>query len=377
MKRRRDPLACKRLSSRCRLPRMATRRSAAPTLADVAAEAGVRRRPRRARWPTARSSTSDTRRRVWEVGASGCASSPTGSRARCAAARRWRSALSCPTSPRPSTRRALKGAQDVLEAAGYHVLVLNTGRDAAARARGAAHAACAPGRRPARGDLGRLRGHRRAGRVLRQRARPAAAPAPWRSTTTRGIPLLVEHLRRGARPRAHRLCRPAGGRRRGARGRCRAPAASASRRSAPRSGAPGCRSPPEYLRTASPRCSERGARVAARELLALARPPTAIVGGADPLAIGRPARAARRAAVRVPGRRRARLLRRAAVSPTCSIRRSPRSTVTTASSGGCGRGCCSTRCAATDGGAGGDRHACPPRCSMRRSCGCDLTDDDA
>ena len=103
--------------------------------------------------------------------ASACASSPTASRARCAAARRWPSGSSCRTSAAAFYATALKGAQDTLEAAGYHVLVLNTGR-AAEREREAlrtlrAHQVDGLLAR----HLGRLRGHRRARRLLRQRAR--------------------------------------------------------------------------------------------------------------------------------------------------------------------------------------------------------------
>ena len=62
-----------------------------------------RRRPRRGRSPAARSST-PTRGSGCGTSPSGCTSSPTGSRARCGAARRWRSGSSCPTSARRSTR---------------------------------------------------------------------------------------------------------------------------------------------------------------------------------------------------------------------------------------------------------------------------------
>ena len=44
--------------------------------------------------------------------------------------------------------------------------------------------------------------------------------------------------------------------------------------------------PPEYERTSDPACSEDVARAITRELLALDRPPDAIVAGADTLAVG-------------------------------------------------------------------------------------------
>ena len=44
--------------------------------------------------------------------------------------------------------------------------------------------------------------------------------------------------------------------------------------------------PPEYVRTSEPASFEEDARVAARELMALAQPPTAMVGGSDTLATG-------------------------------------------------------------------------------------------
>jgi DNA-binding LacI/PurR family transcriptional regulator len=44
--------------------------------------------------------------------------------------------------------------------------------------------------------------------------------------------------------------------------------------------------PPEYVRTSEPASFEEDARVAARELMALAQPPTAMIGGSDTLATG-------------------------------------------------------------------------------------------
>jgi LacI family transcriptional regulator len=51
-------------------------------------------------------------------------------------------------------------------------------------------------------------------------------------------------------------------------------------------GSAGLALPPQYVRTSEPASFEEDARIAAHELMALPRPPTAMVGGADTLATG-------------------------------------------------------------------------------------------
>jgi LacI family transcriptional regulator len=278
--------------------RMATRRSAARTLADVAAEAGVS--PATASRALAGSPlvNADTRRRVWEVA----------ERLRFEPNRLARSlrrgatmavGLVVPDVGAAFYASALKSAQDVLEAAGYHVLVLNTGR-AAAREREA---------------LRTLRAHQVDGLLVATSGgyedigvpavffdnvmtRPGAGAVAMDNEA--GIRLLVEHL---VDAHGHERIAYVGppetvgtgveGLRQGT-GRERLEAFRAA------VGRAGLALPPEYVRTSEPASFEDDARAAARELMALERPPTAIVAGTDELATGL-LRGLREAAAAVPG----------------------------------------------------------------------------
>ena len=180
---------------------------------------------------------------------------------------------------------ALKSAQDALEAAGYHVLVLNTGR-AAAREREALHT---------------LRAHQVDGLLVATSGgyEDIGVPAVFFDNVPAqrgagavamdndgGVRLLVEHLvevhgheriaymgpPEAVGTGAHGVLQGAGRER-----------LEAFRAAVGRAGLP---LPPEYVRTSEPASFEEDARVAARELMALAQPPTAMVGGSDTLATG-------------------------------------------------------------------------------------------
>lgn len=278
---------------------MAVRRSAAPTLADVAAEAGVSQ-------ATASRALADsplvnvkTRQRVWEV-AERLRFQPNRLARSLRSGATMAVGLVVPDVGAAFYASALKSAQDVLEAAGYHVLVLNTGR-AAAREREA---------------LRTLRAHQVDGLLVATSggyeeigvpavffdnvpAQPGAAAVAMDNDA--GIRLLVEHL---AQVHGHERIAYLGppeavgtgavdvllqgtGRER----------LEAFRAAVGRAGLP---LPPEYVRTSEPASSEDDGRAAARELMALERPPTAIVGGSDQLATGL-LRGLRDAGAGVPG----------------------------------------------------------------------------
>jgi LacI family transcriptional regulator len=179
---------------------------------------------------------------------------------------------------------ALKGAQEVLETAGYHVLVVNTER-AAARERQAVRT---------------LRAHRVDGLIVATSGgyEEIGVPAVFFDNTPTeigasavlmendaGVRLLVEHLawhhgheriaylgppdaRYAGAPFVHLAASERLEGFRAAMGRCGLPL------------------PPEYLRTSDLALSEGVARSLTAELLRLDSPPTAIVAGADTLAIG-------------------------------------------------------------------------------------------
>src|SRR5215207_5830427 len=257
---------CNRLSNALVFPVMATRPSAAPTLADVAAEAGVSQATASRALAGSPLVNANTRQRVWEVA----------ERLRFQPNRLARSlrrgatmavGLVVPDVAAVFYSNALKTAQDALEAAGYHVLVLNTGR-AAAREREA---------------LRTLRAHQVDGLIVATSGGyedigvpavffdnvPAVAGAgAVAMDNDAGVRLLVEHLvqvhgheRIAYMGPSEAVGTGAGDVLQGT-GRERL---EAFRAAVGRAGLP---LPPEYLRTSEPASFEEDARAAARELMA-------------------------------------------------------------------------------------------------------------
>jgi DNA-binding LacI/PurR family transcriptional regulator len=263
---------------------MSTRRSATPTLADVAAEVGVSQATASRALADSPLVNENTRRRVWEAA----------ERLRFQPNRLARSlrrgatmavGLVVPDVAAAFYATSLKSAQDTLEAAGYHVLVLSTGR-AAQREREA---------------LRTLRAHQVDGLILATSggyedigvptvfydnvpALPGAGAVAMDNEG--GIRLLVEHLAgvhghgriayvgppEAVGTGADDLLQGVG------RERLEAFRAAVGR--------VGLALPPEYLRTSTAFAFEEDARVAVGELVALAEPPTAMVGGTDTHATG-------------------------------------------------------------------------------------------
>ena len=276
----------------------ATRRSAAPTLADVAAEAGVSQATASRALADSPLVNANTRQRVWGV-AERLRFQPNRLARSLRSGATMAVGLVVPDVGAAFYASALKSAQDVLEAAGYHVLVLNTGR-AAAREREA---------------LRTLRAHQVDGLLVATSggyedigvpavffdnvpARPGAGAVAMDNDA--GVRLLVEHLVgvHGHDRIAYFGTPEAVGTGAvdvvGGTGRERL---DAFRAAVGRAGLP---LPPEYVRTSEPAGAEAGGRAAARDLMALDRPPTAIVGGTDELATGL-LRGLREAGARVPG----------------------------------------------------------------------------
>jgi len=254
-----------------------------PTLADVAAAAGVSRTTASRALADGANVSADARARVW------------------AAAERLRFQ---PDHLARSLRRgstmgvgivvpdvaiafyatALKGAQEVLETAGYHVLVVNTER-AAAREREAVRT---------------LRAHRVDGLIVATSGgyEEIGVPAVFFDNTPTeigagavvmendaGVSLLVEHL---AWQHGHQRIAYVGPPDAGFPDAPFVQLAARERLEGFRAamGRCGLPLPPDYVRTSDPRLSEGVARSATAELLRLDRPPTAIVAGADTVAIG-------------------------------------------------------------------------------------------
>ena len=106
---------------------MAVRRSAAPTLADVAVEAGVSQATASRALAGSPLVNANTRQRVWDV-AERLHFQPNRLARSLRSGATMAVGLVVPDVGAAFYASALKSAQDVLEAAGYHVLVLNTGR---------------------------------------------------------------------------------------------------------------------------------------------------------------------------------------------------------------------------------------------------------
>ena len=277
---------------------MATRRSAAPTLADVAAEAGVSQATASRALADSPLVNANTRQRVWDV-AERLQFQPNRLARSLRRGATMAVGLVVPDVGAAFYASALKSAQDVLEAAGYHVLVLNTSR-AAEREREA---------------LRTLRAHQVDGLLVATSggyeeigvpvvffdnvpATPGAGAVAMDNEA--GIRLLVEHLvHQHGHERIAYMGPPEAVGTGGAAeilqgtGRERLEAFRAA------VGRAGLALPPDYVRTSDPAGSEELGRAAARELMALERPPTAIVGGTDQLATGL-LRGLRDAGVRVP-----------------------------------------------------------------------------
>jgi LacI family transcriptional regulator len=192
---------------------------------------------------------------------------------------------------------ALKGAQEVLEEAGYHVLVVNTERTA--------------GRE--REALRSLRAHQVDGVIVStyggyedigvpvaffDDVLPGLGVGSVALANEQGVALLVEHL---AREHGHRRIAYVGPPETVAEGPTPRVFVGRERLDGFRAavGRAGVPLPPEYVRLTAPSCPQAEARAIAAELLRLDVRPTAIVGGTDTLAIGA-LEAALDAGLRVP-----------------------------------------------------------------------------
>jgi LacI family transcriptional regulator len=268
-----------------------------PTLADVAAAAGVSPATASRALGNGTHVSVHTRERVWAA-AERLSFQPN----RLARSLRRGSTMAVglviPDVATAFYGRVMKGAQEVLEAAGYHVLVVNTGR-AAGREREAVRS---------------LRSHQVDGLIIAtyggyedigvpvvffDDVLPEVGVGAIAMANAEGIGLLFDHL---ARTHGHRKIAYIG------------PPDSADDGATPpvftaRERVDGFRAaagrarlplPPEYVRFADPRLGETAARDAGTELLRLADPPTAIVAATDIHAIG-VLHAARAAGVVVPG----------------------------------------------------------------------------
>src|SRR5215208_3736272 len=276
---------------------MSTRRSAAPTLADVAAEVGVSQATASRALADSPLVNENTRRRVWEA-AERLRFEPN----RLARSLRRGATMAVgvvvPDVATAFYATALKSAQDTLEAAGYHVLVLSTGR-AAGRERDA---------------LRTLRAHQVDGLIVATSGgyEDIGVPAVFFDNVPAesgagavamdnegGVRQLVEHLAavhgheriaymgppESVGTGAHDLLQGAG------RERLEAFRAAV--------GSAGLALPPQYVRLSEPSSFEGDARRAAHDFAALPEPPTAIVAGTDQIATGL-LRGLREAEVEVP-----------------------------------------------------------------------------
>jgi DNA-binding LacI/PurR family transcriptional regulator len=262
---------------------MSTRRSAAPTLADVAAEVGVSQATASRALADSPLVNENTRRRVWEA-AERLRFQPNRLARSLRSGATMAVGLVVPDVAAAFYASALRGAQDTLEEAGYHVLVASTGR--------------AAGRE--RETLRTLRAHQVDGLIVATSGGyedigvpavffdnvPAQAGAgAVAMDNERGIALLVEHL---AAVHGHRCIAYMGPPESAGDDAALLQGVGRERLEAFRAaiGRAGLALPPEYVRTSTAAGFEEDARAAARELAALERPPTAMVAGTDTHATG-------------------------------------------------------------------------------------------
>ncbi len=266
-----------------------------PTLADVAAEAGVSQATVSRALANSPLVNARTRDRVWDV-AERLRFQPNWLASSLRRGATMAVGLVVPDVAVAFYAAALKAAQEVLEAAGYHVLVVNTER-AAERERAA---------------LATLRAHQVDGLIVATSGGfedigvpavffdnvPAAVGAGAVAIDNEaGLALLVDHL---AGAHGHRRIAFVGQPEAVGRG---GPLEGVGRerlhgfRAA--MGRAGLAVPPEYAGTSDSPVSPTAAEALTRALLALERPPTAIVAGTDTLAAG-VLRALRHAGRRVP-----------------------------------------------------------------------------
>ena len=255
---------------------------ARPTLADVAAQAGVSQATVSRALADSPLVNEHTRRRVWEV-AERLHFQPNRLASSLRRGATMAVGLIVPDVAAAFYATALKGVQETVEAAGYHVLVVNTERDA----------------RRERVALDSLRAHQVDGVIVATSGGfedigvpavfmdnvPESAAASVALDNAGGIALLVEHL---AETHAHRRIAYIGPPESVGLGAAGATGAGRERLEAFRA-AVGRRDlalPPEYVRLSGHADWEGFARAVTAELLALPVPPTAIVAGIDLLALG-------------------------------------------------------------------------------------------
>jgi LacI family transcriptional regulator len=335
-----------------------------PTLADVAAAAGVSRTTASRALADATNVSATTRARVWAA-AERLRFEPNHLARSLRRGSTMAVGIVVPDVAIAFYASALKGAQETLEAYGYHALVVNTERTAARE----------------REAIRTLRAHRVDGLIVATSGgyEEIGVPAVFLDTVptdigagavamqnAEGVALLVEHL---AQDHGHERIayigppdaevarvHPTGRERldgfRAAMGRLGLPV------------------PPEYVRPSDPALSEEVARAIAVDLTRLARRPTAIVGGADTLTIG-VLKALRDVGLRVPDEV-------AVVSfdePPCADLLDPPVTSLDRHDRELGHRAAELLVAAlghSNGAPGRPRfHRVPMRLCRRRSCGCD------
>jgi LacI family transcriptional regulator len=267
-----------------------------PTLADVAAAAGVSRATASRALGGGGHVSATARERVWAA-AERLRFEPNQLARSLRRGSTMAVGLVVPDVANAFYAAALKGAQEALEAAGYHILVVNTER-AAGREREAVRT---------------LRAHQVDGLIVStyggyedigvpvaffDDVLSEAGVGAVALANEEGIGLLVEHLVAVHDHRRIAYLGPPDTTGEGATptvfvGRERVDGFRAA------VGRAGVALPPEYVRLTEPSCSESVARAVARDLLRLDPRPTAIIGATDTLAIG-VIEAARDESLRVP-----------------------------------------------------------------------------